>query len=184
MQHLKRVDEHHSTVIMVQVENEVGLLGDSRDRSDLAEQAFKGPVPNALIDFLRGDWSDMSDTLRSNFEHLRKEAFAKDLTWADLTCDELNRDELFMAYHYARYVNTVASAGKEAYPLPLYTNVWQNYGDSDRDPNGTLVAAGGDKPGDYPSGGGVANALDIWQQFAPCLDLIAPDIYLNDYAKS
>jgi beta-galactosidase GanA len=52
MAHLKEVDENHSTVIMVQVENETGLLGDSRDGSALAEAAFARPVPNDLIEFL------------------------------------------------------------------------------------------------------------------------------------
>ena len=28
------------------------------------------------------------------------------------------------------------------------------------------------------------NVLDIWQRFAPSLDFIAPDIYLNDYSRS
>ena len=40
MAHLKDIDEEHSTVVMVQVENEVGLLGDSRDRSRLAEEIW------------------------------------------------------------------------------------------------------------------------------------------------
>ena len=36
MRHVKYFDEAHSTVIMVQVENEIGLLGDSRDGSSAA----------------------------------------------------------------------------------------------------------------------------------------------------
>ena len=31
---------------MMQVENEVGVLRDSRDRSEPANKAFAGPVPN------------------------------------------------------------------------------------------------------------------------------------------
>ncbi len=45
LRHLREVDGADHTVIMVQVENEVGLLGDSRDRSGDAEAAFAAPVP-------------------------------------------------------------------------------------------------------------------------------------------
>jgi len=41
MEHLTDVDPDH-TVVMVQVENEVGLLRDSRDRSPEAEAAWRG----------------------------------------------------------------------------------------------------------------------------------------------
>ena len=51
MEHLAEVDPDH-VVVMVQVENEVGLLRDSRDRSPAAEAAWQRPVPQALIDHL------------------------------------------------------------------------------------------------------------------------------------
>ncbi|KAI8686951.1 hypothetical protein NCS56_00267200 [Fusarium sp. Ph1] len=55
MQHLKQADQEHSTIIMVQVENEPGLLGGSRDHSSLANRAFTSPVPKDLVDYLRED---------------------------------------------------------------------------------------------------------------------------------
>ncbi|HWT32281.1 MAG TPA: beta-galactosidase, partial [Microbacterium sp.] len=39
-------------VAMVQIENEVGLLADSRDRSELAEAAWRAQVPDGFIAFL------------------------------------------------------------------------------------------------------------------------------------
>tara|TARA_R110002060_G_scaffold2774_2_gene4561 strand:- start:1129 stop:1287 length:159 start_codon:yes stop_codon:yes gene_type:complete len=48
MAHLKELDEGHYTVLMVQVENESGLVGDSRDRSSGASAIFSlqpGRVP-------------------------------------------------------------------------------------------------------------------------------------------
>ena len=54
----------------------------------------------------------------------------------------------------------------------------------DGDNDFPIVAGGGGHPGDYPSGGGTSTVLDVWQQFAPSLDFIAPDVYLNDYASS
>ena len=184
MRHLREVDGDHSTVIMVQVENEVGVLGDSRDRSTLAEEHFSAPVPAKFLDFLSGDWSSFTDAFQRNLAGIRQQSLHEGVTWKDLSSNSKRIDEVFMAYHYALYLEQVASAGKEVYPLPLYTNVWQNYGDSDADTNTSAIAAGGSDPGDYPSGGGVVDVLDVWKAFAPSLDLIAPDIYLNDYANS
>jgi len=42
-----------TTVLMIQVENEVGLLEESRDYSPAANQAFAGPVPKELMDYLQ-----------------------------------------------------------------------------------------------------------------------------------
>ncbi|EEY17153.1 glycoside hydrolase [Verticillium alfalfae VaMs.102] len=52
MRHLAQVDAEHNTVLMVQVENETGLLGDSRDRSHRANAAFEKPVPESLLKHL------------------------------------------------------------------------------------------------------------------------------------
>jgi putative aminopeptidase FrvX len=45
MRHIERIDGDHRTVLMVQVENEVGLLGASRDHSYPANVAFTTSVP-------------------------------------------------------------------------------------------------------------------------------------------
>jgi hypothetical protein len=52
MAHIKEIDEKHPAVLIVQVENEVGLLGDSRDGNALAEAVFAEPVPEDLVSFL------------------------------------------------------------------------------------------------------------------------------------
>src|SRR6478609_3746627 len=48
MRHVAMIDPDH-TVIMVQVENEVGLLGAGRDHSALAEAVWNAPLPEELI---------------------------------------------------------------------------------------------------------------------------------------
>ncbi len=45
MRHLRAVDGSKHTVLMMQVENEVGVLDTPRDFSPAANQAFNGPVP-------------------------------------------------------------------------------------------------------------------------------------------
>ncbi|THW45124.1 beta-galactosidase [Aureobasidium pullulans] len=183
MQHLRDIDGEHATVIMVQVENEVGVLGDSRDRSDVAEERFASPLPAELHNFLAKDWSGFTDAFQHDLGELRQCSLTKGMTWGDLPGNSKRIDELFMAFHYAVYLEEVASAGKSVYPLPLYTNVWQNYADSDADANTPAIVGGGSDPGDYPSGGGVVDVLDVWQAFAPSLDFVAPDIYLNNYSR-
>jgi hypothetical protein len=86
-----------------------------------------------------------------------------------------------MAYHYALYVEGVAKAGRTEYSLPLFANLWQNHAGEDADKTQPIVIGGGDQPGDYPSGGGVVNILDVWYHSAPSLGFIAPDLYSNDY---
>ena len=183
LSHIKKFDEAHSTVIMVQVENETGLLGDSRDGSAAAEKRFNEPVPEDLVQFLAQDWEALHVDLKANLNHFETQDSPRG-TWEQVFGKNTHTDELFMAYHYAHHLNKVAAAGKKEYPIPLYTNVWQNYVGDDGDNNFPVVVGGGGAPGDYPSGGGTSNVLDIWQQFAPSLDFIAPDVYLNDYASS
>jgi hypothetical protein len=40
MQHIKQTDSKLHTVVMVQVENEIGMLPDARDHSTLADEVF------------------------------------------------------------------------------------------------------------------------------------------------
>jgi beta-galactosidase GanA len=181
MAHLKEVDEKHSTVIMVQVENETGLLDDSRDGSAAAEKRFNSAVPSELVKALTTDKDILRPELRRTIERVSKNSTG---TWPEVFGKSPRTDELFMAYHYALYLEQVAFAGKQAYPLPLYTNVWQNYNDMDADNDFPIVVGGGSDPGDYPSGGGFINVLDIWQTFAPSLNMVCPDVYLNDYSTT
>lgn len=99
MRHIRETDPDH-TVIMMQVENETGLLGDSRDRSPLAEAAWAAPVPVPLL-----------------------KAGQKG-TWREVFGDGPRAEEIFMAWHLGRYVNKVAGAGKAELPLPMYVNAW------------------------------------------------------------
>ncbi|KAH7095297.1 glycoside hydrolase superfamily [Paraphoma chrysanthemicola] len=182
--HIRDIDHAHSTVLMVQVENEVGLLGDSRDASPTATARFNAPVPVELIDMIRTRWPDLHPSLKQSLLTFQQEyqfLEAGITSWPHALGDSSATDELFMAYHYAVYVEEVARAGKSEYPLPMFTNVWQNYADADTDKSQPVVVGGGGRPGDYPSGGAVINVLDVWQHFAPSLDFVAPDLYLNDY---
>jgi Domain of unknown function (DUF5597) len=77
-------------------------------------------------------------------------------------------DEFFHAWSIARFIEQVAAAGKAEYPLPLYVNA------ALRDPLKPGLA------GTYETGGATDNVLDVWKAAAPSIDLLAPDIYMDD----
>ena len=53
MKHIKAIDQQENTVIMVQVENEIGMLPVARDYHPLANQAFTAKVPDDLMQYLQ-----------------------------------------------------------------------------------------------------------------------------------
>ena len=54
MEYLLEVDAQH-TVVMLQVENEVGLLGAGRDYSPPAVEAWNSLIPVELVEAIRED---------------------------------------------------------------------------------------------------------------------------------
>ena len=168
MHHIKEVDSTAHTVIMVQLENEVGLIGDSRDRSTPANEAFAKPVPKELTDYLQAH----KETLLPETRKLWGEAgFKTEGTWEQVFGSGAGRaDEVFMAWNYSRYIGKVAEAGKAEYPIPMFVNTW-------------LVQPEDKGPGDYPSGGPQDHMHDIWRAGGPQIDMLSPDVYLPDFYK-
>ncbi|MCW2817341.1 MAG: hypothetical protein JWR42_128 [Marmoricola sp.] len=168
MTHLARQDDQH-TVVMVQVENEVGLMGDSRDRSDGARQAWAAEVPHQLLTAL-ADGSASPDSPVARLWH--QQGSRTSGSWSEVFGDGADADEVFMAWAFAGHCESLASSGKEIKPLPMYTNAWLG------------PQPGQPSPGDYPSGGPVAGVLDVWKIAAPSLDFLAPDIYVDDVKQA
>jgi len=166
MHHLREVDAEKRTVIMIQIENEVGILGDSRDRSASANEAFARPVPSQLIDYLQIHKS----TLRSELKKVWDANGGKTVgTWTEVFGSGM-AEEVFMAWNYARYMNQVTKTGKTEYPVPVFTNTW-------------IVQPEDRGPGDYPSGCPEPHVLDVWRAGGPDIDINAPDIYLPNFAE-
>ncbi len=165
MRHLKEADTGRRTVLMIQLENEVGLIGDSRDRSAAAEAAFARPVPPELMDYLQKN----KLTLWPDLLKLWEAAGAKTAgTWQEVFGKSTATDEIFMAWNYARYMDHMASAGKAEYALPVFTNTW-------------LVQPQDQAPGDYPSGCPEPLVIDVWKAGAPAIDINAPDVHLRNF---
>jgi beta-galactosidase GanA len=164
MEHVADVDPDH-TVVMVQVENEVGLLRDSRDRSPEAEAAWRSAVPEALFDHLVASQSELRPELAALWA---RQGNRKSGTWAEVFGEDWQADEVFMAWGFASYCGALAAAAKAVKPLPMYANAWLG------------PQPGQPHAGDYPSGGPVGRVIDVWKAAAPSLDLVAPDIYVDD----
>ena len=167
MKHIREFDGTIHTVLMMQVENEVGILGDSRDRSDAANAAFNSPIPKELINYLVKNKDNLVPEVKKQWE---QSGFKTSGNWETVFGKGVNCDELFMAWNYAGYVNKVAEAGKKEYPIPMYANAWLDQG---TDP----------KPGDYPSGGPLARVMDIWKAGTTAIDIFAPDLYVSEYEE-
>jgi len=165
LHHLREVDSEQHTVLFLQVENEVGVISDSRDHCAAADHAFAEAVPKELMDYLAAH----RNSLLPEFRKVWEDAGAKSSgTWQDVFGIGPATDEIFMAWSYARYIDYVAAAGKAELPLPMFINT-------------ALVKPQDKVPGDYPSGGAVAQVHDVWQAGAPNIDILAPDIYFPDF---
>lgn len=99
MAHLKEIDTEENTVIAIQVENEIGLLGTDLDYSEEGVRQFAQRIPLEVeTEFsVKGTW---------------REAFGYEA------------GEYFMAYHFAKAIEMITQAAQKEYNLPCYANAW------------------------------------------------------------
>ena len=149
------------TVIILQIENEIGMLEDARDHSPLAEKAYREGVPAVLMDHLAKNKKSLHPQL---LEKWRSAGMKQKGSWGEVFGDDIYTDEIFMAWNYGRYVEGLAQIARDIFPtMPLYVNAAMN--------------SRGRKPGEYPSAGPLAHLKDIWHAAAPTVDILAPDLY-------
>jgi beta-galactosidase GanA len=164
LKHIKETDGNDHTVIMIQTENEIGMLPSARDYSLMANERFKENVPEELMQYLERN----KENLVPEFNEIwGKSGFKNSGTWEEIFGIGPQTDEIFMAWYYSRFTNSVVEAGKAAYPLPMYVNAALNRPQS--------------KPGiSYPSGGPLPHLMDIWKAGGPSIDFLSPDFYFPD----
>jgi len=160
MKHIASIDKDDGTVIMIQIENEIGMLEDARDYSDAANKLFNANVPSQLINYLQRNKEQLHPQMLKKW---KDNGFKTKGNWQTMFGADIYTDEIFMAWHYASYVEKMAKIAKSIYNIPLYVNAAMNSRDR--------------KPGEYPSAGPLAHLIDIWHCAAPSLDLLAPDLY-------
>jgi beta-galactosidase GanA len=163
MAHLKQADSQH-TVLMVQVENEIGMLPEVRDYSAAANAAWRAPVPAALTAYLAAHQAGLQPGVRAAWESHGARSSGN---WAEVFGDTIATEEMFQAWYYATFVEALTAAGKAAYPLPMYVNVALN--------------RPGKRPGEYPSAGPLPHLFDLWKAAAPSVDVLAIDTYFPNF---
>ncbi len=165
MRHLRETDAQH-TVILVQVENEIGMIPEARDRHPAADAAFAAPVPPELMNYLTAHRDTLAPELRDRWAGHGARTSG---TWTEVFGEGPATSELFMAWAFGRYVEKVAAAGRAEYALPLYANA--------------ALIRPGYQPGQYPSAGPLPHLIDVWRAAAPTLDFISPDIYFPNFTE-
>lgn len=164
MAHIKTIDSKQQTVLMIQVENEIGMLPEPRDMSFEATKLFKTKVPASLMSYIVTHKDSLHHSLRKRWE---SSGFKTDGNWEEIFSKSMETEEYFMAWYYAVFAEKLTKAGKAVYPLPMYVNAALNK------PNF--------KPGQYPSAGPLPHLMDIWKAAAPNIDFLAADIYFPDF---
>lgn len=159
LSHLADVDKD-GTVLMVQIENEIGMLEDARDYSADAQREYDKGVPSQLIAFLEKNKKSLHPQL---LERWRDNGMKRTGSWREVFGDDIYSDEYFMAWNYAAYVERLAREARDILGRPLYVNAAMN--------------SRGRKPGEYPSAGPLAHLKDIWHAAAPTVDILSPDLY-------
>jgi Domain of unknown function (DUF5597)/Beta-galactosidase len=166
MKHIGEIDGTEHTVILVQVENEIGMIPEARDYSPEADKAFRGNVPDELMNYLE----EHKDSLQPELKKSWKDAgYRQSGTWNEVFGEGTATDEFFMAWYFGRYADYVAAAGKREYPLPMYVNA--------------ALIRPGYQPGQYPSAGPLPHLMDIWKAAAPDIDFLAPDVYFPTFKE-
>lgn len=160
MAHIKDFDQKEQTVIMIQVENEIGMLPTARDYHSLANEAFQKPVPNELMQYLE---KNKQKLVPEFLEIWKKNGFKSKGNWEEIFGKGLHTDEIFMAWYFSKFTNQIAKAGKEIYPIPMFVNAALNAPEK--------------KPGQYPSAGPLPHLMDVWKAAGNAIDFLSPDFY-------
>ena len=140
----------------------MGILDAARDFSIQATKDFEKDVPAELLEHIKKTDNDFFA------QAIVRALDTFDRSWLGVFGE--HADEVFMCWNYARYINKLAAYAKESYALPMFTNVWLKESDQE-------------EPGFYPCGGPIPDMIDVWKGGAPCLDLVAPDIYTFEFDK-
>ncbi|MDB5328091.1 MAG: glycoside hydrolase family 35 [Phycisphaerales bacterium] len=164
MRFIRDYDAATGTVIMVQVENEVGMIPEARDHSEAAEAAYRSDVPETLLTLARN--GELGPEVSALWEAAGRKTAG---SWGEVFGTGPAGDEVFSAWQFATYVQKVTAAGKREYALPMFTNA--------------ALIRPGYQPGQYPSAGPLPHLLEIWRAGAPSLDMICPDIYFPNFIE-
>ena len=139
-----------------------------RDMSKSALKAWQSPMPTEMITYLKANkgklfpalekkWADNGNKTSGTWEEiLGKSSEAGEY--------KFYTEELFMAYHYSKYLNYIAELGRKQLDLPAFCNAWKY-----------------NKLGFYPHGTCNPHVLDAYRAGGNSIDFYSPNTYTLDY---
>jgi beta-galactosidase GanA len=142
MRWTREYDGEKHTVVMAQVENEVGMIPEARDHSEPSDEAYKAPVPAALITPLKR--GELGPEVAALWEKAGKHSAG---SWSDVFGSSPEGEEVFSAWQISSYVQKVAAAGKHDFPLPMFANA--------------ALIRPGYVPGRYPNAGPLPHLMEV-----------------------
>jgi beta-galactosidase GanA len=123
-------------------------------------------MPRELMSYLEAHRDSLAPDVRARWDSAGGMAQG---AWETVFGRGVHTDELFMAWHFARYAERVAAAGKAEYPLPMFVNA--------------ALIRPGYLPGRYVSAGPLPHLIDVWRAAAPSIDILSPDIYFPNFVE-
>lgn len=202
MGHLRAADAEKNTVLMVQVENEVGMLPVARDYSPEATRQFHERVPAELVRALQQESVAERDRAASkeipSGEPAREPpAGMTDPAGATSRDGQNPQSDLLRLWHEhgsktdgdwpAVFGENDAAA--EAFTAWYTARFVESVTAAGKAVYplpmyvNTALNRPNKAPGEYPSGGPLPHLFTIWKTAAPSLDLLAPDIYFPDFVE-
>lgn len=167
MRHIKKIDIEH-TVILMQVENEPGCFDNYRDYSVEALKKWQEPVPAELTAYLEKNKENLYPELKRVWA---ANGYKTKGSWPEVFgvgsqkgAYQQYTEELFMSFHYGKFLNKVAAAGRKEYDLPTFCNGWL-YNDR----------------GFYPHATVNPHVLDAYRAAGSALDFYSPNVYTIEY---
>ena len=166
MEHLEQVDARDTPCSWCRWRTRSACCPSRASAAPSRTSCLPGAVPRELMRALAARGEKLEPELR---ERWQKNGAKSSGSWAQVFGADEWGQEVFTAWHYARFAEALVKAGKAKYDLPMYVNAALN--------------RTGRKPGEYPSGGPLPHLLDVWKAGAPSLDFLAPDIYFPNFSQ-
>ena len=165
MRHVKEVDSSHR-VIMIQVENEVGL-GRLAGQERSGRQGFRGTRAEGVAGLYRRH----KDTLYPQFRKAWEAAGSKTSgTWEEVFGKTEYTDEIFMAWNYAQLCRPGGGGGQGRISA---AHVREHL---------RAPCPAGPAARDVPSGGPQPDVGDLWKVGAPAIDFRGPDLHTPNFS--
>ena len=167
MRHLRETDGARHTVLMVQVENEIGMIPTARDHGAAAEARLRrrpSPPSSRAISQLTRTSSPPSCGRACGLP-------AESAAAPGRSCSAPGRPPRRSSWRGTSRATPRPSPPRASaeYPLPMFVNA--------------ALIRPGHQPGQYPSGGPLPHLFDVWRAAAPSIDFLSPDIYFQNFAE-